>query len=316
MNSESLKKYIKSKRNSLSDSSVRTYASVLRGMSKSVYGNPDISESQIEDYKDIISGIEDFPIPRKKTILSALVVLTSGKPQEEYRKEMIDALDLYRSEISKNEKTERQEENWVTKTEIEQKIKDMEKHAKSVMSKFRKGSSLSPKDVQLYQDFLLLVLTSGVYFPPRRSLDWLAFKINNVDEKKDNYMYKDYLVFNKYKTSKSYGKQEIKVPRKIINYIKNYIKIVPPGTEYLLTDSRGNPFYKETDASGSVKVNQRLSKLFGAKKVGVNSMRHTNLSEKFGKYLQERKEIDKKIEKEMGMMGSSSAMLDTYVKMD
>jgi hypothetical protein len=316
MDSESLKQYIKSKRESLSPSSIKTYTSVLRGMSKQVYGSSDISEKQLNDYKKVVSGIEEFPIPRKKTILSALVVISTGKAQEEYRKEMMDSLDLYRSEISKNEKTDKQRDNWVTKVEIEQKIKDMEKVAKAVMSKYRKNGTVSTKDIQSYQDFLLLVLTSGVYFPPRRSLDWLAFKINNADEKKDNYMHKDYLVFNKYKTSKSYGKQEIKVPRKIVNYIKNFTKIVPEGTQYLLTDSRGNPFYKENDASGSVKVNQRLSKLFGERKVGVNSMRHTNLTEKFGKYLEERKEIDKKIEREMSQMGSSSAMLDTYVKTD
>ncbi len=314
MNSQSLKSYIKSKRDNLSVSSVNTYASVLRGMGKQFYGSPDITEEQLNDYSSVLGNLKDLPIPRKKTILSALVITTTGKPQEEYRKEMVDSLDKYRDEMSNNEMTEKQRENWVTKEELMAKEKEMEKKAKLVMKKYRESGSVDAKDVQYYQDFLLLVLTSGLYFPPRRSLDWLAFKVRNIDKDTDNYLDKDSIVFNKYKTAKSYGQQRIKVGRHVANLIKNYAKILPENLEYLLNDAKGTPFYRRDEASGSVKVNQRLNKLFKDKKVGVNTMRHTNVTEKFGQYIEQRKQIDKKIEKEMKKMGSSSAMVDTYAK--
>ena len=310
MNSLKLKEYLKEKRESLSASSINTYSSVLRGMHKEIFGTSDVDKDNLTKSHVLLDAMKDWPIPRKKTILSALVVITSGKPQEQYRKEMMDSLEKYRNEISGNEMTDRQRDNWVTKEEIEKTLKQKEKEAKLILKKENRTN----RDLQSFQDYLLLVLTSGVYFPPRRSLDWLAFKIRNINDN-DNYMDKDKLIFNKYKTAKSYGQQVVKVPRKVINAIKSYISILPEDREYLLSDSTGRPLYRENEASGSVKVNQRISRMFPGKKVGVNSMRHTNLSEKFGDLVEERKRVDKKIAKEMEMMGSSPEMLDTYVKL-
>ena len=309
MNSVKLKEFLKDKRESLSASSVNTYTSVLRGMHKEIFGTSDVDKDNLDRSKYILDEMKDWPIPRKKTVLSALVVATNGLPQEAYRKVMMESLEQYRKEISGNEMTDKQRENWVTKEEIEKTLKHKEKEAKAII---KKGSP-STKEIQAVQDYLLLVLTSGVYFPPRRSLDWLAFKIRNIKES-DNYLDKDKLVFNKYKTAKSYGQQVVKVPRKVVNAIKSYVSILPSDREYLLSDTSGRPLYRENEASGSVKVNQRISRMFPGKKVGVNTMRHTNLTEKFGDLVEERKMVDRKIAKELEKMGTSPAMLDTYVK--
>ena len=37
-------------------------------------------------------------------------------------------------------------------------------------------------------------------------------KIKNIDKSKDNYMNKNKLVFNSYKTAKTYGQQELEIP--------------------------------------------------------------------------------------------------------
>jgi hypothetical protein len=57
-------------------------------------------------------------------------------------------------------------------------------------------------------------------------------------------------------------------------------------------------------------LNQRLNKIFGKKKVGVNNLRHTNITEALGDH----KASKKKAEKLMSDMGSSLNMVDTYYK--
>ena len=60
----------------------------------------------------------------------------------------------------------------------------------------------------------------------------------------------------------------------------------------------------------SVKLNQRLNKIFGEKKVGVNQLRHTYLTDKYHTTIDQQKEIND----DMKDMGSSSRQLETYVK--
>ena len=62
----------------------------------------------------------------------------------------------------------------------------------------------------------------------------------------------------------------------------------------------------------AVKLNQRMNKIFGDKKIGINSMRHTYLTSQFKGTRQE----SKKLEKVMEQMGSSIDMVDNYVKND
>ena len=62
----------------------------------------------------------------------------------------------------------------------------------------------------------------------------------------------------------------------------------------------------------AVKLNQRINKIFDGRKVSVNQLRHTFLTDKFGDTIAKQAQVAKTMED----MGSSSAMLDTYVKKD
>jgi integrase len=168
-----------------------------------------------------------------------------------------------------------------------------------------KDSSLSNVEIQKVQNYIILALLSGVFINVRRSKDYVDFKIRNVDEDKDNYISKDMkeLVFNSYKTSKAYGTQRIKLPTKLKNILKKWIQINP--SDYLLIDSTGAPLGgPDKSSNGSVKLNQRLQKIFG-KKSGVNILRHSILSSKY-----------KDVAEDMKEMGSSTAQLVNYVKKD
>jgi hypothetical protein len=62
----------------------------------------------------------------------------------------------------------------------------------------------------------------------------------------------------------------------------------------------------------SVKLNQRINKIFHEKKVGVNALRHSYLTDKYKQHSQ----VDKELSKDMTEMGSSRGMADTYIKLN
>lgn len=291
----SLKEYIKDKRPSLSTSSITTYNSILTNLYKNVFGDKEIETKKFNETDKILKHLEKLPPNKRKSVLSALVIITDNK---DYREKMNGDIQEYNKEISKQEKSETQEENWVSQDEIREKYNQLENEAKLIYKK----QHIKPSDLQQIQDYIIISLLGGVHIPVRRSKDYVDFKIKNVDKVKDNYVddkWKE-LVFNSYKTAKTYGKQTLPLPPKLKLILKKWITINP--TDYLLFDKNGNPLT-------NVKLNQRFNKIFG-KKASVNIMRHSILTEKFGEQLKKNKEL----ENEMKEMGSSLNMATTYIK--
>ena len=291
LNSEIIKN-----RPTLSGNSIKTYSSILRNLYKKVYGDDELTMDGFKNHEKILDFLKDIPPNRRKTILSALFVLTQN---EEYRKKMDHDVVDYNKEIALQKCTSAQEHAWVSNTDINNVYEDLKKNATSLM----KSKDLRPNDLQHIQDYIIVCLLGGKYLPPRRLLDYVAFKIKNVDKKIDNYMEKSSLVFNKYKTAKTYGQQVIEIPKELKSILTKWSKLNP--TDYLLFDTKMNPL-------NSVKLNQRLTKIFKhvADGTSVNALRHTYLTEKFGHTISQKKEIDDTMEK----CGSSANMLTTYVK--
>jgi hypothetical protein len=290
----SIKEYIKSKRSTLSDSSVTTYASILRSLYKKLYDDKEIDFDKFDNSDNVLDYLKDLPPNKRKTILSALVVITNNK---KYREQMVDDVRDYNKEISKQEMTDTQRENWVSQDDVSSLFNDLKKSALLIYKK----QTLSNSDLQILQNFIIIALFHLI--APRRSKDYVDFKIKNIDKEKDNYMDKGKFVFNSYKTSKTYGRQEVPIPRELTTIINKWSKVNP--TDYLLFDVNMNPLT-------SVKLNQRFNRIFDGKKIAVNQLRHSYLTEKFGNTIQQKKEINDT----MTDMGSSSGMLTTYVKND
>ena len=97
-----LKEYIKNKRPNLSATSVKTYDSILRNVYKNTFGEGEIDVSKFDDDDKIWHKIRLLPPNRRKTILSALVIITDNKF---YRDMMMDDIKDYKAEIAKQEKT-------------------------------------------------------------------------------------------------------------------------------------------------------------------------------------------------------------------
>lgn len=290
-----LKEFIKDKRPTLSASSITTYNSILTNLYKKVFGDKEIETKKFNETDKILKHLEDLPPNKRKSVLSALVIITDSKI---YREKMNGDIQDYNKEIGKQEKSETQEANWVSQDDIREKYNQLENEAKLIYKK----QHIKPSDLQQIQDYIILSLLSGVHIPVRRSKDYVDFKIKNVDKEKDNYVNDKWneLVFNSYKTAKTYGEQKLSLPPKLKLILKKWVSVNP--TSYLLFDKNGNPLT-------NVKLNQRFNKIFG-KKASVNIMRHSVLTEKFGEQLKQKKALAD----EMTNMGSSLGMAETYIK--
>ena len=299
--SESICNAIYKNRPHLSDNSIKTYGSILKSLYKNMYDIEDdddlvIDITKFNDAKKVLAYLKTMDVNKRKTLLSALYFLTENKA---YRKQMVNDIDKYNKNMDKHEKTDEQKESWLDTQEIKELIEGMEKHVKTLYKK----DVLTMDDLQEIQGYVLLCVLSGLYIPPRRSMDYCDFKIKNIDTDKDNYMIKNVLVFNSYKTSKTYGVQKVTAPRKLSMILKKWITRNP--TDYLFFDKNSNPLT-------NVKLNQRLNKLFG-KKSSVNALRHTFLTDK---YL-DHSEKDKELKKDTTNMGTSPYQaIHTYIKDD
>tara|TARA_R110000751_G_scaffold44829_3_gene102252 strand:+ start:437 stop:1321 length:885 start_codon:yes stop_codon:yes gene_type:complete len=293
---ENVKSFISKKRPSLSKSSLTTYSSILRNLYKRIFKDDNYQLDKFENTKPVIEYLKDMPPNRRKTILSALVIITDKK---EYRDLMLSDVRDYNKDINKQEKTPAQEASWVSKDDITRIYKELKQNADLIYKKKNKTTA----DLQQIQNFIIMAVLGSVFIPPRRSKDYVDFKIKGVHKDKDNYMEKNKFVFNSYKTSATYGMQQVDIPVQLRNIIKKWAALNP--TDYLLYDSNMNKL-------SAVKLNQRLNKIFGGKKVGVNQLRHTYLTDKYADTIEQKK----KVKKDMEEMGSSSSMLNTYVKED
>lgn len=119
--------------------------------------------------------------------------------------------------------TETQKENWLDTDGIKSKYHELQQIADAVYKKKR----MKVSDLQEIQNYIILSVLGGIYIPPRRCKEFVDFKIKNFDKEQDNYMVGNKFVFNSYKTAKTYGKQEVTIPPKLRNIIRNgYLSIL------------------------------------------------------------------------------------------
>lgn len=290
---EIINNYIKEKRPKISKSSLKTYESILRNLYEKVFGDKDYDVKKFDENEKIIKFLKDLPSNKRKTILSALVVITDNKA---YRELMMEDIKEYNKNEAKQEKTKVQQDNWVDKDDVE-KIYNVLKANANILYKKKPINNV---DLQEIQNYIILSLFNGDYIPPRRSKDYVDFKIKNIDKDNDNYIDKNHFVYNSYKTAKTYGQQKVEIPKELKSILTKWIKINP--TDYLLFDS-------SLKKLSNVKLNQRLNKLFG-KKVGVNVLRHSFLSDKYGDLIDKKNELAKDFKD----MGSSILQENIYIK--
>ena len=282
---------IKEKRPNLNEKSIKTYSSILKNLKK------ELDFKKIKDLdktKQVLEHLQEMPVNKRKTRLSALTVLT-GK--DEYREQMLKDINKFNGDVKEQKKSKNEKEAWMSPEAINKIFERLKKRA----SVLYKKENRSMKELQEIQDFVLVALFTLI--PPRRAMDYTEMKIKNIDTKKNNYIKNKNMIFNIYKTSKNKGVDIIEIPKKLKLILNKWVKINP--TEHLLFDSKKNKLT-------SVKVNQRFNKIMEKPNFSVNMFRHIFLTDKYKDTMKEMKEM----EEDLKDMGSSIKQATTYVKLD
>jgi len=295
--SANLKKFLKEKRPNLSDGSINTYTSLLSSLYRKVYGEDAMDVEKFGETEKILEHLKDIAPPKRKTTLSALVVATGGN--DAYRHQMLNDIGEYKQGIAQQEKSPAQQANWLSMEDIRNRWVELKRQADLLY----KTNHHHPDVLQKIQNFVLLSVLGGIFTPPRRSLDWCAFKVNRIDPEHDNYLdtKKGQFVFNTYKTAKTYGQQREICPPELKKILSKFIAL-EPNRYTLFFDTNNGPLT-------SSKLNQRFVQIFG-KKASVNQLRHSYLTSKFGDTIKQNQDIADT----MKSMGSSPAQLQLYVK--
>lgn len=259
---------IKKHRPNLSDSSLKTYRSILTNLYKKIKPEDKYDKDYfITHPRQTIEFLKDVKPALRKTTLSALTVYTldDEKVSTLYKIQMMKDGKLYNEEIITQEKSEKQADNWITQDEVIKIYNSLEKVIKPI---FNDSGTLSTRDLEKIQDYI--IASVYVLIPPRRLMDYSEFKLKDFIENEDNYMKNGTFFFNKFKTAK-FKKDSFKVPTKLKNVIQKWGKI-NNDSPYLLSQSRN----KDKKISTS-SLNSSLHRIFG-KNVSVNILRHSYLS--------------------------------------
>ena len=254
---ETLSKHIRANREKISDSSIKTYASMLSSINKKLDGEKDLEFFSKEKDK-IINYIKEniTSFQTQKTLLSALYILTDLK---DYKDLMLEICKQVNESYKEQKLNNKQKEHRITFEAVKDEVN-------SLLSMLKTNPTIN-----MYEQFLIAAFSSGVYSPPRRS-EFASVKIKNFDKQKDNYLEKNKIVFNSYKTAKKYGSQIYEVPSPLIPILKKYMKLNK--TDYLFPKRNSDACMTNVD------YNRMLQKIFG-KTISVDNLRSIYLSEKY-----------------------------------
>jgi hypothetical protein len=255
---------IKSNRPKLGNSSVKTYVSILSSLHKNLKSN-DENISWFNDKEDeIMEFLKEKPSQTRKSILSALFVLTGN---DSYRKLMIEDCGVVNAQYKNQTKSTKESENWLPIDKIRDIYNTLLTKVRAIFNRSILG------DYPTIMEFWLVALLGGVSgLPPRRSLDYGAMKIRNYDPKTDNYYKAGKFYFNRYKTANKYGLQTLDVPKDIQVLLRKWIKM--NDTDYLLFSSNKKPL-------SSPQINRILNKVFDGLHISVDMLRHIFLTDKY-----------------------------------
>jgi hypothetical protein len=271
----------------IKDSSILDYLRNIKKISKELFDVDKPTVNYFADYDSVAEYMDGIanPFSRKMMCTSIIVLIESSKIKKvvkdkyrDYQKKLAVFNDgVYRE----NEKSSKEEINWITREEIQEVIDTTLLRARDP----KQGSNR--QQVDYFQQYLVL----NLYFqlPPIRN-DYANVKIIDREVKDTplcgidtefNYVnfFDNTLYLCVYKTAKFYGTQKIPIPDSLMSIIKEYQSLKKEKLNYTgpfmlinttnLTKMNGNTLTKY------------LNKIFKPKKVSTTILRKVYLSEKY-----------------------------------
>ena len=251
---------IREKRPNLGASSVKTYVSILSNLHKNLKASNEDLDWFDKEEKEIMEFLKEKPSQTRKSVLSALFVLTGN---EAYRDLTLKDCGVVNAQYKEQKKSAKETENWMSTEQIQDIYNGL---LDKITAMFKRN--LAGNYPTIMQFWLVALLGGVAGIPPRRSLDYGLMKLKNFDPKTDNYYKAGKFYFNRYKTADKYGLQVIDVPKDLQALLKKWMKI--NDTDYLLFSSNRQPL-------SSPQINRILNKVFD-KKVSVDMLRHIYLT--------------------------------------
>jgi hypothetical protein len=222
------------------------------------------------DPENIITAVEKKPTNTRKSAISAVTVLLGPENMDaRLTKMMMDDVEKVQKQYDSQQMTQKQKDNWMTFDEV----REVERGLFDIIRPWLdQKTPLSPDQLKIIVDWLLVALCSGLWFPPRRS-EWTMIKLKDINPETDNYIdfKKGEFVLNQYKTAKLYGREQIGFGRPFGTLLKKYLALIPDQT-YLL-ENKGKPFT-------SSYITFRLNKIFG-RNISTSMLRHIWTSDKY-----------------------------------
>jgi hypothetical protein len=254
----------------------------------------------LKDMKHVLGIIQDYkPTTQRSFIISACVVLKNSN--EKLYQQYYELLTTMNNGLKvRTEKTETQEDNWMSQAEIEDKLKSLEVNKKITNKK------------EYAQMLHHLILSLYVLQAPRRNIDYCLMKLSN-DMTDTNFNYLDLknkqFIFNNYKTDHKYNTIEIPIEPDLLKVIQTYLKHHPQKSKlknkkydvHFLVWIDGEPINKSGD------ITKILNKIFG-RNIGSSMLRNIYLSSKYSGMM-------KSLKEDTAHMGTSvDVAMNTYIK--
>ena len=266
--------------------------------------------------EDLIKGYAETT---QRALLASIVsVLTLYKDKPAFKKtyqyyyeKMMERSKEARATEDNGEKTEKQKENWLSWEDIEKRKAELYQK----VGEFAAKKSIDASQYDLLLQFIILALYAEVQ--PRRNQDYLDMYIvkkwNDKMPTDKNYLdiASKKFIYNKYKTSKKYGMQNIEIPDTLWDAIQLYLKYHPLWKGVAKRKTEPVKFLVYADGSPLTAVNaitRLLNKIFG-KKVGSSMIRHIYISDKYKNVMEEQKA-------DAAAMGHSVSQQRDYYKKD
>lgn len=287
----------------MKDSTKRSYVSAISSICKYTALKPE-PEAFGNKYKEIINTLSHFKQPTKRMYLSAILKFCEGRCSEEAMMAFKKEFDSLRKQIADDQAKQIATEKFKNLQEEDFTWKSVLRTREELKEKFNTAlntvGTLHSREV-LWGIQQYVILCCYTMIEPRRSTDYTEFVLKNPDPEKDNFlMQRDgvfYFVFNNYKTSKLYGKQEVRIPDELADIINQWTLVC--NSRYLLMKYRRNaPF-------DNVTMCHLLYETFSGRKVSVNLLRHL--------YLAQYQQQDSKMSKIAENMGHSLRMQHLYI---
>jgi hypothetical protein len=297
----------------LAPSSIKLY---LRNLEKLNDDMPLKNFTFLKDIPAITQQLEKYKENTQRgyliSIVSSLGLDKSNKAKQklydDYYKLMMDKNKELKGKEATNEKSETQQENWITWEEVGKTFADLEAKVKT----FSGNKEINPHQYDVLLQYVVLALY--YYKAPRRN-EYQNMTIVKTDTASlpitANYLITDsrQFLFNAYKTAKKEGQLREDIPDALFAVILTYLKFHPLLKGKKIIKTTAVPFLVYYDGKPLTQVNaitRILNKTFG-KNVGSSMLRHIYLSSKYGDVLQEMKE-------DAGAMSHSVGMQKDYIK--